>query len=434
MHRSIRCLAVAVAALCALPAAAQTAPLTLAEAQRRAVERSRQLAAQDLAIGASREMAVAAGELPDPVLKMQLQNVPLEGPDRYTLGRDPMTMRAIGVMQEWTRAEKRDLKRERFEREAEKTAAQKSAAIASIQRNTALAWLDTYYAQAMTAVVADQAAAAQLEIAAAESAYRAGRVNQADVISAVSARTMLQDRASELARKVRSARIALARWVGDAGDAPLGDRPDIANMHLYTQRIEHQVSQHPDVEVLRRQEEVARTEARLAQANRKADWSFEVMYNNRASQFGDMATVGVSVPLQIFQGDRQDREVAAKLAAVEQARAEREEMERNHTAEVRAMVEEWQNGLARLERYGRELVPLARERTQASLSAYQAGKAASGDLLMARRGEIEVRLQALQLEMETARLWAQLEYLTPDERVVPASQFDTTHSHSKGKP
>ena len=417
--------------LASLPALAQTPPLTLAEAQRRAVERSRQLDAQDLAIGASREMAVAAGQLPDPVLKLQLQNVPIEGPDRYSLSADPMTMRGVGVMQEWTRSEKRELRRERFEREAEKTAAEKTLSIANIQKNTALAWLDTYYAQAMTRVIAEQADASQLEITAAESAYRAGRVNQSDVIAAVSARAMLQDRASEFARRVRNARTVLARWVGNA-DAPLGERPDITTMHLYQQGIEHQIEQHPDIEVLRRQEEIARTDARLAQANKKPDWTFEVMYGNRASQFGDMATISVSVPLQLFQKNRQDREVAAKLAAVEQARAEREEMERNHIAEVRAMVEEWQNGLSRLERYQRELIPLARERTQASLSAYQGGKTTSGDLLMARRGEIEVRMQALQLEMDTARLWAQLEYLLPDERVVPAALYDTTHSHTKG--
>jgi len=104
----------------------------------------------------------------------------------------------------------------------------------------------------------------------------------------------------------------------------------------------------------------------------------------------------------------------------EQARAEREEMERAHIAEIRAMVAEWRNGLERLRRYERELVPLARERTQATLAAYEGGKASSGELLMARRNQIDVRMQALQLEMETARLWAQLEFLIPDENVIPA--------------
>jgi Outer membrane protein len=423
MHSRVR-IAAAIVALSSFNALAQSAPLTLAEAQRRAVDRSRQLAAQDLSIAASREMAVAAAQLPDPVLKMELQNVPIEGPDRFTLNRDFMTMRSVGVMQEWTRAEKRDLKRERFEREAQKTEAQKSASIATIQKNAALAWLDTYYAQAMVDLAREQAAASQLEIAAADSAYRAGRGNQADVLAAHGARSSLDDRISDFVRKLRNARTMLARWVGDAADAPLGARPDISQMHLHEHNIEHQVSQHPDLEILRRQEEIARTDARLAQANTKSDWSFEVMYNNRASQFGDMATFSVSVPLQIFQKDRQGREVAAKVAAVEQARAERDEMERNHTAEIRAMVEEWRNGLERIKRYDSELLPLARERTQASLAAYQGGKASAGDLLMARRNEIEVHMQALQVEADTARLWAQLEFLTPDKTVLPVAFFE----------
>src|SRR5881628_3360054 len=88
-----------------LPAQAQ---LSLPDAQRRAVERSRQLAAQDSAVAASREMAVAAAQLPDPMLKFGIDNLPINGPDRFSVTRDFMTMRRIGVMQELTRGEKRE--------------------------------------------------------------------------------------------------------------------------------------------------------------------------------------------------------------------------------------------------------------------------------------------------------------------------------------
>src|SRR5947199_293914 len=74
-----------------LPAHAQT--LTLEEAQRRAVERSRQLAAQDSAVRSSRELAVAAGQLPDPVLKAGIDNLPVSGADQFSVSRDFMTMR-----------------------------------------------------------------------------------------------------------------------------------------------------------------------------------------------------------------------------------------------------------------------------------------------------------------------------------------------------
>jgi outer membrane protein TolC len=127
-----------------------------------------------------------------------------------------------------------------------------------------------------------------------------------------------------------------------------------------------------------------------------------------------MVSFGVSIPLQWDQKDRQNRELAAKLALADKAKAEREEALRMHTGEVRAMIGEWENGRDRLARYERELIPLAKERTKASLSAYQGGKSSLSDLLLARRNEIELRLQAVQLEAEIARLWAQLNFLYPD--------------------
>jgi outer membrane protein TolC len=119
--------------------------------------------------------------------------------------------------------------------------------------------------------------------------------------------------------------------------------------------------------------------------------------------------------LQWDQKNRQDREVAAKLAMLDQARAEREDMLRAHTAEVRAMIAEWENDRERSLRYQRELLPLAAERTQATLGAYRGAKASITDVLMARRNEIDVRMQALQLETDTARVWAQLNYLVPED-------------------
>jgi hypothetical protein len=79
-------------------------------------------------------------------------------------------------MQEFTSAEKRQLRAEKFEREAERTTNEQSATLATVQRDTALAWLDRYFAEAMAAVVVEQTRAARLEIEAAATAYRGGRV------------------------------------------------------------------------------------------------------------------------------------------------------------------------------------------------------------------------------------------------------------------
>jgi outer membrane protein TolC len=405
-------LATLVGALCTT-ASALEAPLTLPAAQQLAIERSRQLAAKDFAATASREMAVAAGQLPDPVLKIGVDSLPVEGADRFSLTRDFMTQRRIGVMQDLTRADKRQLRAERFEREAEKSVAEKTATTAAIQRDTAVAWLDRYYAEAMAAVIAEQANQAKFEIQAAEGAYRAGRGNQADIFSARSALVAFDDRASELGRRIRNARAMLARWIGDAAELPLAGKPSIDIVALDTTALDSQLAHHPKLAVLAKQEEIAATEAKLAQANKNADWSVELAFQQRGPAYSNMVSVGVSIPLQWDQKNRQDREVSAKLAALEQAKAEREDALRADVAEVRSMLNEWENNRERHVRYERELIPLANDRTGAALAAFRGGKGTLADVLAARRNEIDVRLQALQLETDIARLWAQLNFLFP---------------------
>ncbi|MEW6371196.1 MAG: TolC family protein [Pseudomonadota bacterium] len=405
----------------AAPALAADA-LSLAEAQRLAIERSRQITAQDAAVTASREMAVAAGRLPDPVLKIGVDNLPVSGPDRGSFTADFMTMRRIGVMQEITRSDKRSFRAERYQREADKGLAEKDKTIANVERAAAIAWLDRYYAEAMASVIASQREEAQREREAADAAYRAGRASQADVLSARAAVAQFDDRMDDAARRVRSAKISLARWVGDIADQPLSGQPAIDTIRLDPASLDTQLAHHPEIAVLNKQVDVAATEAKLAEANKKSDWTVEVGYAQRGPGYSDMISFGVSVPLQWDQKNRQDRELAAKLVTAEQARAERDEMLRAHTAQTRVMLTEWQTNRERLARYSRELIPLAQERSVATLAAYRGGKAMLAEVLAARRSELDVRLSGLQLEADTARLWAELNFLFPTSHgAMPAA-------------
>ncbi len=394
---------------------AAEAPLSLAEAQRLAAERSRSLQAQNLGITASREMAVAAGQLPDPVVSVGVDNLPVEGPDRFSLTREGMTMRRIGVMQEFTRKEKRELRAERYQLEAEKGVAEREMTLAMIQRETAMAWLEAWYAQAMAALVAEQRVRGLQEAQAAETQYRSGRGSQPEVLMARANLAMLDDRAAELERKVKTSRTMLSRWTGaEPAERPLAARPDLGAVKLAAHDLGEQLGRHPEIAALGRMQQVAAAEARLAALASKPDVSVQLMYGFRGSAFGDMVSLGVSMPLPWDQANRQDREVAAKLAMAGQAEAQREEALRKHVAEVQAMLQEWESNRSRIVRYEREIVPLAAARAEATVAAFRGGKTTVNDVVAAFRGEIDARLQALQLEAEVARLWAQLNYLVPE--------------------
>ncbi len=387
--------------------------LSLEAAQRLALTRSRALAAQDLGVTAAQEMAVAAKQLPDPVLRGGVDNLPVSGPDTGSLTRDFMTMRRIGVMQEITRSDKRQLRAERFERAADKSRAEKAATTADIERDTAIAWLERYYAEQMAALVQEQAAQARLEIEATEAAYRSGRGNQADLFAAKSALAMIDDRAAEFQNKIQRAKTMLRRWVGAAAEQALSGPADSATVRLDAGALDLQLSHHPKIDVLTRQAEIAEAEAKLAAANKRSDWSVELAFQQRGPAFSNMVSLGFSIPLQWDQKNRQGRELAAKLAMAEQARAERDDMLQSHVAETRAMLDEWQNKRQRSARYDAELLPLAQQRSTAILAAYRGGKANLLDLLAVKRSEIDLRLQAQQLQAETARLWAQTNFVFP---------------------
>ncbi len=396
--------------------------LALDQALSLAQARSRQLPAQDAAATSAREMAVAAGQLPDPTLRVSLDALPINGPDRFSVVRDDFTMRTIGISQELTRGAKRQARAVRFEREAETAQASRAMALANLQRDTAMAWLDRYYQERIREALMVQRDESRLQIDAADAAYRGGRGSQADVFAARSAVALIEDRIDQSDRQVATAVTQLARWVGDAAKQPLATLPATDTVPLSAEDLEARFSHHPEIAVMLGKENVAQAEADLAVANKGPDWSVGLTYAQRGPSYSNYVFLSLSVPLQWDQKNRQDREVAAKLATVEQVRGEREDATRSHVAETLAMLQEWQTNRHRLERYDATLIPLAGERTRAALAAYRGASGGLGTVLDARRAEIDMRVDRLKLAMETARLWAQLNYLIPAGHAAAANR------------
>jgi outer membrane protein TolC len=397
-------------------------PLSLDRALDIARARSQAVVAQDAAATAARELAVAAGQLPDPTITVGINNLPVTGPEKFSVTDDFMTMRSIGVMQEFTREGKRKARSARYEREAESAEAGKQLALSNVSRDTALAWLDRYYQEAIGTMLRRQRAEAKLAVDAADAAYRASRGSQADAIMARAAVGMIEDRIAQNEREVLSAKTMLARWVGAAAEDPLSAPPSMSTPPLDTVELDAGMAHHPAIAVLTKQEEVAQAEAEMARAAKLTDWSLALMYSQRGPAYSNMVSINVSIPLQWDQPNRQDREVAAKLALADQARAQREEMVRDHAAEVRVMWQEWQSYRERLGRYDATLIPLASELTRAAATAYRSGTGPLAAVLDARRSEIDTGIERAKLELDAARAWARLRYLLPSDHATRAAR------------
>src|SRR6188472_3806542 len=100
-----------IVAICAcfhFSSVAHAEPVSHDDAVRIALERAPMLKAQARRLDAAHQAVTSAGRLPDPELIFGIENLPIEGPDAYSIGSDFMTMRRIGVMQPLPNGAKRE--------------------------------------------------------------------------------------------------------------------------------------------------------------------------------------------------------------------------------------------------------------------------------------------------------------------------------------
>ncbi len=422
-RRGVMCGTLLIMLLLGLPLRLLAAnPLTLNEALAIAVQESSLLAAQRSAIAAAEAVTGSARELPDPKLKLGIDNLPLDGADRYSLTRDFMTMRRIGVAQEFTRGEKRELKGQRAEHQLAREQALLGDTRAGVRRDAATAWMELYYAGQMAKAVDAQYAETLLQREALQAGIAANRVTLAERITLESTMQMLLNRRTEFEKQAARAQAMLGRWLGNSAKRPLSAPPDTvagmtADPPLATASGDPHAPHHPHLLSLERQIDIAQSEADIAKAATKPDWGLEVSYAQRGPGYSNMLTFQVSIDLPVFAERRQNREAAMRLAQVEQARALREDALRQHVAEAAAARAVWQSATQRLKRFDDTLLPLARDNAAVALAAYRSGLSSLAAVLDARRMELDLRLQKLQLAAEQGRAYAQLIYFLPEEVV-----------------
>ena len=394
---------------CLSGSASADEPLSLQEALALASQQAPQLAAQRYGIEAAQRAIVPARELPDPKLFFGVDNLPVTTSEAFSVTSDFMTMRKIGVMQEFPRRQKRELKGQLAEQVAARESAMLIDAQAALRRDVASAWFQLYFAQRMTAVMSEQIQETTLQRDALGASLKSNRTQPADLLSVEVGLQSLLNRRAQYDKESARAKAMLARWLGPAADRPLAEfAPN--SLPMQTDTLLAHIEQHPHVQSLDRQIAIAQTEASIAQASTKPDWSLEFAYAQRGPGFSNMVSVQVSIDLPIFQAQRKHPEIASKAALVGQAIQLKEDAVRSHVAEARAALAEWDSARDRVKHYDDSLLPLARDRAKSTLAAYRGGRGDLAAVLDARRMELDLKLQRLQVLSEQATAYAQLLY------------------------
>lgn len=384
--------------------------LSLDEAIRLATQSQPLLQSLDDAAAASREAAVAEGQLPDPKLKFGVQNLPVTSGDALRLNRDDMTMATIGVMQEVIPQPKREAASRRMEAEAGQYMTEQQATARTIQRDVALAWLDVFEAQRKAELyqsIADEMAA---ERKVATARVSSGGAQAGDVLRLDSALSMMNDKRFTARRDEQKARAMLARWLGTAASRPLpAELP--AMMAGSRDAAAAEMENHPMLQNARQVENVAQSDAERAKTERLLNWSWEVMYGKRSADLSDMVTFQVAIDLPWDRANRQDRRTAEKLVLVEKARKLTEDRRRELAAELDSAKADLEAAEARDTEHQQRLIPVAAARLSVVQAGYAVGKQSLAEVWEARRGVLEVELEHWAILTDRQRAAVKLGYL-----------------------
>lgn len=397
-----------------LASLAQAAPLTFAAALALAEQQSPRLAAQAARIEATQAAAIPADALPDPTLRVGVDNVPISGPDRGSLTQDFMTMQKIGVMQEVPNAAKRQARKDVAHAAMDTESAKQRLDRLIVRREAAKAWVTRFYLEKRLALFDELVRENRLLAEAVKARLASGKAMTADAVLPRQEAAELEDRRDELTRERANANALLRRWVGRAADEALAGEPPI--LSIEADRLRHHLNVHPEIAMFEPMTRMAHAEVREAEAAKQSDWGVEFSYNRRGEAFGDMVSLQFSVDLPVFPEQRQDPQIAAKRSEIARIDADRNEMARLHWAKLDNHLALHEMLTRQTERMQSQWLPLAHEKVDLQLAGYRAGSVPLSSVLDARRGRINQRLKAIELEGKRMAVAVQLHIFYGEEQ------------------
>lgn len=395
----LRAVALAAALLPATRAVA--APLSLDQAIDLAVQRSQMARSARAGAMSAAEMARAARQQPDPMLNFGIDNLPATGSSRFRTNAEDMTMKRIGIAQEWVSTEKRAAREAAAQAMAGRETVMEQVAAAEARMQAAMAYVDAYFAGQALALTALNEKHAREELEAGRGRLVTVSGSSAEVLGLSSALGSAEDESADLRQQQSAAAVTLQRWTGRAADELSQPRLAVVPMP------DHFVASHPMVVAKQRDIEVARQEVQVARLNRRPNWTYEVSYGQRQGR-PDLVSLGVSIPLTVSPEERQDRETAAKQALVDKAEAELEEARRAAAGEYAMLSSDARRLQERIERFEAGVLMPLKQRTATTLAAYRSNQASLVMLFEARHAEVEARRKLLGLQRDLARTQAQL--------------------------
>jgi cobalt-zinc-cadmium efflux system outer membrane protein len=359
---------------------AEAAPLTFAATLKLALDKAPSLGARESDVTGAKAAALAAGQLPDPRLVVGANNFPISGPSSGRPDLESMSDVRLGLMQDVPNGAKRRAQRQRASADISVAVVNQTAEVRAVRLSAAAAWIDLYnFERRLKAFNEVSAVVTKLRDTAAAQVV-SGSMRPGQSLDAKKQLAQISDRQADLQASVEKARAVLVRWTDD----PLAEvEGEVPNFPVDPVSLRSGLDELPALRAFEAVGRQADADVALAKADKAPDWNWEVAYGRRDPRFGDMVMAQVTVGLPIFAAHRQDPMIAARHAAANSNRLDREAARRELRAQLESDLADHAAHHERLMRSQTVLVPLAQQRADLERASYAAGTATLTDALTA---------------------------------------------------
>jgi len=357
--------------------------------------------------------AVADAQLPDPMVSAQVVNVPT---DSFRLDRDGMTQALrLGLRQEIPAGRTLAIRGRQRSAEAEAEHAGTDLARRQIALETRQAWLELAWQERAATVLRHSRSRIEQQIESLQSRFAAGGLHAQALLRTDLELALLDDRIAEHRRLADRARATLARYIGGEAYRPLPDRmPEIEATEFDLDRLRSRLVTHPAVAAKQARIDAAELGIELAEQAYRPRLAVEAGYGLR-SERPDLASIGVSLSLPLFTGNRQDRRHTAAVQRSSAARFERDALLLDLERQLEQAVTDWQRYRERLALYEKVVAERARDTVEASVTTYANGQTDFAELIGSQLAELDTRIRQAELKARAGIARARILFLTGEQ-------------------
>jgi outer membrane protein TolC len=386
-------------------------PLTLAEAEDLALRQEPGHAALLARAAALEEHGIAAGQLPDPTLRVGIANYPISSGDFSTEG---MTQAQLGFRQSFPSGKSREFSTQRFRLLSLELTESAGARNRDVRTNVRNAWLEAYYWQHAREIVTESRPFFADLVTVTRSLYSVGSKTQHDVLRAELELSRLDDRLIEINRRYRQAKAALSEWLGQDADRPIASKLPVGEQVPAIETLRENLLSHPVVLAADARVAARSAGVEVAEERKKPGWALDLGYGYREGNLpsgeprSDFVSLSVTTDLPFFKRNRQDRSLAAALSERSAAQYEKSELLRRMMSQLDAGYAHWQDLTRRVALYESMILGLSESQAQAALLAYQSEAGDFADVMRGYIDDLNTRLDHVRLQVERHQSYAVL--------------------------